>query len=200
MTLTVALLNDDIVGEQLIEGVGLVPTIGTRELVTTVTVPNEATVVLGGLITVTDRDKVSGIPILSSIPGIGKLFSTTKKEQDRQELIIFIQPKIVNSDRSMAEAQNDMDFRYDSAGGVRKMGEGPGVLPPRGSVPASKPAAHRGPGPPRAVRCPIRTTSGRRRRGFPVVRARCSAPAAEAAGVAVSRTARGTCHARAFRA
>ena len=74
--------------------------------------------------------------ILSSIPGIGKLFSTTKKEEDRQELIIFIQPKIVNDDRSMAEAQEDMDFRYDSAAKVREMGAGPGVLPPRGSVAA----------------------------------------------------------------
>lgn len=134
VTLTVALLNDDVVGSQFIEGVGEVPTIGTRELVTTVTVPDESTVVLGGLITVTDRDTVSGIPILSSIPGIGKLFSTTKTEEDRQELIIFIQPKIVNNDQTLAEAQRDMNFRYDSAAEVRKMGAGPGVLPARGTV------------------------------------------------------------------
>jgi type II secretion system protein D len=135
VTLTVALLNDDAVGSQFIEGVGEVPTIQTQELVTTVTVPDESTVVLGGLITVSDETTVSGIPILSSIPGIGKLFSRTSTTEERQELIIFIQPKIVNSDQTLAEAQRDMDFRYDSAPEVRQMGAGPpAVLPARGTV------------------------------------------------------------------
>jgi len=131
VTLTIALLNDDVIGTQVIEGVGKVPTIGTRELVTTVTVPNRATVVLGGLITVSDRDSVSGIPILSSIPGLGKLFSTTSKVQERQELIIFIQPTIVNSDASLASAQDNMNGRYDLAPDVLDLGADPAVLPPR---------------------------------------------------------------------
>jgi type II secretory pathway component GspD/PulD (secretin) len=144
VTLTIALLNDDIVGEQEIEGVGAVPTIGTRELVTTVTVPNGSTVVLGGLITVTDRDSVRGIPILSSIPGLGKLFSTTTKVEDRQELLIFLQPQIVNDERSLAYANRDMNARYDIAPDILELGGVPAVLPPPGALPDPKAAGSKG--------------------------------------------------------
>jgi type II secretion system protein D len=155
VTLTIALLNDAVIGSQRIEGVGDVPTIGTEELITTVTVPNGATVVLGGLITVTDRDSVSGIPILSSIPGLGKLFSTTGKEQERHELIIFIQPTIVNDGSSLARAQDNMNGRYDSAGDVLDFGADPAVLPPRPVEHQwEEPAAPR---PPRAI--PVRNAN-----------------------------------------
>ncbi len=165
VTLTIALLNDDIVGEQEIEGVGRVPTIGTRELVTTVTVPDGSTVVLGGLITVSDRDSVTGIPILSSIPGIGKLFSTTTKVEDRQELLIFIQPQIVNDERSMAHSNNDLTSRYDIAPDVLDLGGSSGVLPPRDTVrPAKAPAkgSSRKSAPPAAI--PVDEDDGSPRR------------------------------------
>ena len=43
----------------------------------------------------------------------------------------------MNTEQSLAEAQTDMDFRYDSAAEVRQMGAGPGVLPARQSAPAA---------------------------------------------------------------
>src|SRR5690606_9565403 len=61
VTLQIALVSDDIVGtSDNIEGVGSVPIIGTREILTTVTVPNNQTVVLGGLITTNDEESISG--------------------------------------------------------------------------------------------------------------------------------------------
>jgi type II secretory pathway component GspD/PulD (secretin) len=130
ITLTIDLLNDEVVGSQLIDG-NDIPTIGTRALRTTVTIPNNSTVVLGGLITKSDRNSVSGIPILSSIPLLGKLFSTTSKSTERSELLIFIQPKIVNSDATLLDAQLDIDSRYETADGVRVFSDGPAVLPVR---------------------------------------------------------------------
>jgi type II secretory pathway component GspD/PulD (secretin) len=114
ITLQIALLSDDVIGESdPIEGIGSVPIIGTRELLTTVTVPNNQTIVLGGLITTNDTETVTGIPILSDIPGLGRLFSTKTQGVDRDELMIFIQPSIVNSDKSLEAVQLNMDNRYD---------------------------------------------------------------------------------------
>jgi len=134
ITLQIALLNDDVVGTQVVTGVGSVPIIGTRELLTTVTIPNNATVVLGGLITTSDKDNVSGIPILSSIPGIGKLFSTTSKTKDRSELVIFIQPTIVGNEQAQDGVQRDADGRYKLAPDIHSFNNGPGVIPPPDSV------------------------------------------------------------------
>ena len=129
ITLQIALLVDDVIGQSdNIEGIGSVPIIGTRELLTTVTVPNNQTIVLGGLITSNDTETVTGIPILSDIPGLGRLFSTKTEGVDRDELMIFIQPSIVNSEKSLKDVQLNMDNRYDVADPARNFAEGT-VLP-----------------------------------------------------------------------
>jgi hypothetical protein len=76
---------------------------------------------------------VSGIPLLSDIPGIGKLFSTSTKEEDRQELMVFIQPKIVKDGETLFRAQADFDSRYSISEESRDFSSGPSVLPERGS-------------------------------------------------------------------
>jgi len=129
ITLQIALLSDDVIGESdPIEGIGSVPIIGTRELLTTVTVPNNQTIVLGGLITTNDTETISGIPILSDIPGLGRLFSTKTNTVDRDELMIFIQPSIVNSDKSLKNVQLNMDNRYDVSDPARNFA-GDSLLP-----------------------------------------------------------------------
>lgn len=133
ITLQIALVSDDVIGNTPIEGVGLVPIIGTRELLTTVTVPNNQTIILGGLITTNDTESVTGIPILSDIPGIGRLFSTKTKGIDRDELMIFIQPSIVNSGSTLDYVQADMDSRYKVAQPARTFADG-NVLPPLDAI------------------------------------------------------------------
>ena len=133
VTLQIYLLNDEVLGNQVIEGVGSVPTIATRELVTTVTVPNNETIVLGGLITTRDRKERSGIPILSQIPWIGGFFGTTTDNDEREELLIFIQPKIINDGSSLYDAQVEIDQRYKIDDENREFIDGPGVLPSKES-------------------------------------------------------------------
>ncbi len=143
ITLQIALVSDDVIGQSdNIEGIGTVPIIGTRELLTTVTVPNNQTIVLGGLITTNDTETVSGIPLLSDIPGLGRLFSTKTKGVDRDELMIFIQPSIVNSGNSLDYVQADMDSRYDVSGPARKFSDG-SVLPPLEKVDEKGSSANR---------------------------------------------------------
>lgn len=103
VTLTIAQQNDNIL-ERVVVSNNEVPVIGTQELTTTITVRNRNTIVLGGLITEEKTRNVTGIPLLSSIPGVGYLFSTTRKQTTRRELIILIQPLIINSEADLAEA------------------------------------------------------------------------------------------------
>jgi type II secretory pathway component GspD/PulD (secretin) len=89
-------VNDKVVGTQTIDN-NAVPIIGTEELETTVTVTNGQTVVLGGLITERTERTINGVPILIQIPLIKHLFGTTKDVKNREELMIFIQPRILDT-------------------------------------------------------------------------------------------------------
>ncbi|HEY5752044.1 MAG TPA: secretin N-terminal domain-containing protein [Chthoniobacterales bacterium] len=96
VTLKVVQTNDSVAGSQTIGGES-VPTIATQTVDTTVTVANKHVVVLGGLVTESDTNNKSGIPVLSSIPYLGYLFKSTKKTKERNELMIFIQPNVVGA-------------------------------------------------------------------------------------------------------
>jgi general secretion pathway protein D len=73
------------------------PTISQRLVSSTVAVQHGQTVALGGLITDnTDRSR-SGVPILSSIPIIGALFSTRNRSNARTELLVLLTPRVIDS-------------------------------------------------------------------------------------------------------
>jgi type II secretion system protein D len=148
ITMQIALLNDEQNGTQTIEGGAggndlTVPRISTREILTTATVPNNNTIVLGGLIVGRNGQNKSGIPILSDIPYLGRLFSSTGVTNDRSELMVFIQPSIVRNDRSLNAVQADMDNRYKVSPKAREFADGPGVLPPVDAIPVPDKAGTR---------------------------------------------------------
>ena len=76
---------------------GLTPTIAKREVNTTVTVPNQQTIVIAGL---TRRDTIKvdkKYPLLGSIPLIGWLFRSTQESEKVTNLLIFVTPTIIGS-------------------------------------------------------------------------------------------------------
>lgn len=82
-----------------------VPTIATRVLKSTVTVPNQATIVLGGLIQQNQAVSRNNVPYLSRIPVLGPiLFSSRTKNNDRGELIIMMKPVVTNT---LAQLERD---------------------------------------------------------------------------------------------
>ena len=97
VTLKVAQTNDSESGASNISG-NQVPIINSQRLTTTVTIPSGATIVLGGLIQDSLDKSDNGIPYLSRIPYLGNLFKYHTQTHKRTELLIFIQPTIVNSD------------------------------------------------------------------------------------------------------
>jgi type II secretion system protein D len=80
-----------------------VPTIATRYIRTNVSVPNKATIVLGGLITRTVSGSNSQVPLLGRIPVLGYLFGYHTKNNDRSELIILIRPVVTTNPEEMAD-------------------------------------------------------------------------------------------------
>jgi type II secretory pathway component GspD/PulD (secretin) len=87
-----------------------IQTIDTRYIKTNVSVPNKSTIVLGGLIKITNNRTVAGIPYLSRIPLFGTLFSNTTKDLTRRELIILIRPEVIMSpDETIAIREHEQD-------------------------------------------------------------------------------------------
>jgi type II secretory pathway component GspD/PulD (secretin) len=135
ITMQIALISDEQNGNQIIEGAGTnggdltVPRISTREIITTATVPNGETIVLGGLIIGKKNKDKSGIPILGDIPVVGKIFSTTTENDDRNELLIFIQPSIVGGTQSLDEIQTNTNNRYTISTDARAFTEPVPVAP-----------------------------------------------------------------------
>ena len=80
---------------------------------TSVTVANQSTIVLGGLITENDEKTTSGVPVLSRIPLLGNAFKSTKSKKSRKELIIFIQPMVVEDPEAAADASLSEDLRTE---------------------------------------------------------------------------------------
>ena len=89
-------VRDDNVGTIVVTSGGVnVPSIDTREIVTQVLVNDGQTVVLGGILETTSRDVATKVPWLGDVPVLGNLFKTTTKTDDKDELLIFVTPKIV---------------------------------------------------------------------------------------------------------
>ena len=73
-----------------------VPIIQVREIESVLKVNNGDTAVIGGLMQDQIIEQQSGVPILSSIPFIGALFSYQDDEYVKSELVIFIRPVVVH--------------------------------------------------------------------------------------------------------
>jgi general secretion pathway protein D len=96
VTLKIAQINNTLGSNVNISG-NEVPIINSQRLTTTVTVPSGATVVLGGLIQDEIQKTDNGIPYVDNIPYLGHLFKYSTRVKNRTELLIFIQPTIVDN-------------------------------------------------------------------------------------------------------
>jgi type IV pilus assembly protein PilQ len=75
--------------------------IDRKEIQTNVQVENGETVVLGGVYTSQLNDNVNKVPFFGDLPGIGWLFRDVSKKDNKDELLIFITPKIVKGEVSV---------------------------------------------------------------------------------------------------
>lgn len=80
--------------------------IDTNQLQTNVLVNDGETVVLGGLYEDTKSSGMEAVPYLSKIPVVGKLFQSKSTNDSKQELLIFITPKVINNNDSKTVVKN----------------------------------------------------------------------------------------------
>ncbi len=90
----------------------LIPEIQVREIESLLQVQNGRTVVLGGLMQNEHESSQDGIPGLSRIPKLGKLFSYSSDQIVKTELVIFLKPTIVENGVQSDAAARLSDY-YD---------------------------------------------------------------------------------------
>ena len=94
------------------------PTFNTNTVNTKLLMKNKETILLGGIIQKGTNVSNSGVPFLKDIPGIGFLFSSSKRGEKEKELVIFIKSTVIEqgSDfEEVLERYNDaIDYRLKS--------------------------------------------------------------------------------------
>jgi len=90
-------INKDSRGETTAAGVA----INTKKIQTQVLVENGGTVVIGGIFELTETNDETRVPLLGDIPVAGNLFKTRQRTASKQEMLVFITPKMI-SDRTAA--------------------------------------------------------------------------------------------------
>lgn len=89
-------VRKDSVGTVVVSSGGVnVPSIDTRNISTQVLVNDGQTVVLGGILETERRDTEKKVPYLGDIPGLGILFKQKSRTNNKDELLIFVTPKIL---------------------------------------------------------------------------------------------------------
>lgn len=88
-------IKADNVGDVVPTGAGNAVGIDTQEINTQVLIENGETVVLGGIFNVTKQKSSSKVPLLGDLPAVGRLFRSDVESETKQELLIFITPKII---------------------------------------------------------------------------------------------------------
>ncbi len=90
-------INKDSRGETTAAGIA----INTKHIKTQVLVENGGTVVIGGIFELNETENESKVPVLGDLPGVGNLFKSRQRSSNKQEMLVFITPKMI-SDRSAA--------------------------------------------------------------------------------------------------
>ena len=103
----------------------MAPELNTREVSTTVRIPNHQSLILGGLISTEMETRTYKVPLLGDLPLIGSLFRRTREIRDRTEIIIVITPHVAE-EMEPRDYNDDIPNPYNIAD--------PYLLPPGSSV------------------------------------------------------------------
>ncbi len=92
------------------------PEVGQRKVIHDIRLKEGEVSLLGGLVQNQETKVVSGLPVLSSIPGFGRLFSTESIQKSDSELLIAIIPHIVR-----APDLDELNFKGIASGNERSV-------------------------------------------------------------------------------
>jgi type IV pilus assembly protein PilQ len=84
-------VNKDTVGQSTAAGFA----INTKHIKTQVLVENGGTVVIGGIFELTESENETKVPLLGDLPGVGNFFKSKSRIANKQEMLVFITPKVI---------------------------------------------------------------------------------------------------------
>ncbi len=84
-------VNKDTVGQATAAGFA----INTKHIKTEVLVENGGTVVIGGIFEITETEDVTKVPFFGDLPAVGNLFKSRGRVANKQEMLVFITPKVL---------------------------------------------------------------------------------------------------------
>ncbi|MDD5282344.1 MAG: secretin N-terminal domain-containing protein [Candidatus Omnitrophica bacterium] len=88
-----------------------IPIVDTSNVETDVLVKDGNTIILAGLIKTTTDKNVSRMPLLGSLPVLGKLFSNVSDLNAKKELAIFLTPHVISGTNEMTRLKDEMKTR-----------------------------------------------------------------------------------------
>jgi general secretion pathway protein D len=88
----------------------VLPDFTVRQVVTTVNVWDNQTVVVGGLISSQVNDTHDSVPFLGDIPVLGKLFQSSSKTATKKNLMIFVTATLVDPAGNRVHSDDDLPF------------------------------------------------------------------------------------------
>ncbi len=86
----------------VVDPTATVPAISTNEAITEILVDDGDTIVIGGILKDTKKVTEKGIPGLRKLPAMGWLFRAESSELQKNELLIFITPRIIQMEQRRA--------------------------------------------------------------------------------------------------
>jgi len=84
----------------------------TRNFQTDLTAKNGETLVLGGILQQQLSDTLRKTPYLGAIPGLGWVFKKKDKQSDQVELMVFLRPHVVHSEKEAEKLLEDINQRF----------------------------------------------------------------------------------------
>lgn len=94
------------------------PTFGNREISTTLRLRDGETNIIAGLIRDNERSVADGIPGLSDLPVIGRLFARNKRETQETDIVLTLTPHIVRVLELTEEDLRPFRIRSDGSGAL----------------------------------------------------------------------------------
>ncbi|HWC60214.1 MAG TPA: secretin N-terminal domain-containing protein, partial [Verrucomicrobiae bacterium] len=84
----------------------------TRNFQTDLTAKNGQTLVLGGILQQQISDTLRKTPYLGSIPGLGWAFKKKDKQSDQVELMVFLRPRVVHTEKQAEQLLDEINQRF----------------------------------------------------------------------------------------
>ena len=115
IVLTIEQEWQDLGSGQVIDGENL-PTVNTRKMGSDVAVQSGETVILGGLASNAETLSHSKIPILGDIPLLGWFFRSSTMEKSRNEIVIFLTPRVLDTPGQIEDETRNRKANLDTDG------------------------------------------------------------------------------------